>query len=655
MFVKNIWIDFSFLRNTMVFKNEEKILKIIKYAPSLFVVFFACIVALLLLIDNKITFYKEKEKLENGYLLRNQELVKSDVEMVYNYILKQQISIESRLKKSLKERVNEAHTIATKIYEQNHHLGKQAVTKLIKDALVNIRFNEGRGYFFIYSMNYECILLPINRSLEGTSFYNFKEGRGEYLTRNIIQMVKEHNEGYLTWWFPKPSDLNTSYKKIGFNKYFEPLDWFIGTGEYFDEFEQSMQKKVLSDIEEMMNMTNNKYLFIITQEGTFLSHPQKELVGKNLLELNSLIGEDKSHEAIKNLNAFKELAKEGGFHEYAHLNQDKQWLIKTSYVKGVKNWNWILGKGFYESDVEYVLEEKQLQLKEEFNKQLSNIFLIALFLIALLLLLSSYVSTLLQQKFKGYKQSIQAHIQKDKLQQELLSQQSKMAAMGEMIGNIAHQWRQPLSAITLSATTLELKNEMQNLSKEEFDVHVQNITTSAKYLSTTIDDFRNFFKPQKEKNHFTIETAIEKTLKLVHVQFKSKGIEIIKHIEPIPLYSYENELIQVLINILNNAKDELEKKSDQKLIFIEAYAKDNHLFIEIKDNAFGISNEIISRIFEPYFTTKHQKQGTGIGLYMSNEIVTKHLKGEIKAQNCKFKFNNKMHKGAVITITLPLN
>lgn len=113
-------------------------------------------------------------------------------------------------------------------------------------------------------------------------------------------------------------------------------------------------------------------------------------------------------------------------------------------------------------------------------------------------------------------------------------------------------------------------------------------------------------------------------------------------------------MIQVLINILNNAKDELEKKNDQKLILIEAYAKENQLFIEIKDNAFGISTEIITRIFEPYFTTKHQKQGTGIGLYMSNEIVTKHLKGEIKAQNCKFKLNHKMYKGALITIILPL-
>ncbi|MGD9552945.1 MAG: cache domain-containing protein [Arcobacteraceae bacterium] len=638
----------------MVFKNEEKIIKIIKYTPPLFVVLFACIISLVLLIDNKITFNKEKEKLENDYLLRNQELVKNDVEMAYNYISKQQVSMENRLKQSLKNRVNEAYIIAMEIYHQNQHLGKETVTKLIKDALVNVRFNEGRGYYFIYSMDYECILLPINRSLEGTSFYNFKEGRGEYLTRNIVEIVRKNKEGYLTWWFPKPSDLTTSYKKIGFNKYFEPLDWFIGTGEYFDEFEQSTQKKVLNDIEEMMSMTNNKYLFILTQEGVFLSHPQKELVGKSLLEQNSLIGENNKHEAINNLNAFKQLSKEGGFHEYAHLNENKKWLMKTSYVKGVDKWDWILGKGFYESDVAYVLQEKQQQLKEEFNKQLLNIFLIALVLIVLLLMLSSYVSRLLQAKFKGYKQNIQAHIQKDKLQQELLFQQSKMAAMGEMIGNIAHQWRQPLSAITLSATTLELKNEMNSLNKEEVDVHVQNITHSAQYLSTTIDDFRNFFKPHKEKNEFTIQSAIEKTLKLVYVQFKNKEIEIIKNIHPTPLYSYENELVQVLINVLNNAKDELEKKAGPKLIFIDTYTKENQLFIEIKDNALGIPVAIINRIFEPYFTTKHQKQGTGIGLYMSSEIVTKHLKGEIKAQNTQFKFNNKTHKGALITITLPL-
>ncbi|MFA6789768.1 MAG: ATP-binding protein [Arcobacteraceae bacterium] len=119
------------------------------------------------------------------------------------------------------------------------------------------------------------------------------------------------------------------------------------------------------------------------------------------------------------------------------------------------------------------------------------------------------------------------------------------------------------------------------------------------------------------------------------------------------MYSYENELIQVLINILNNAKDEFETKEDEKLIFIDVEQKNNMVYIKIKDNANGISPEIIDRIFEPYFTTKHKRQGTGIGLYMSNEIVTKHLKGEIKASNTKYQYRDTSYKGALFTIIIP--
>ena len=499
------------LRGKMIFKNEEKILKIIRYAPSVFVVIIACIVAFLLLLDNKITFNKEKEKLENNYIKNNKESIQNDVELVHKYIQKQQKLTETRLKVSLQERVNEAHAIATEIYNQNQHLPKVAIKKMIQDALVNTRFNEGRGYFFIYSMTYECILLPINRSLEGTNFYHFKEGRGEYLTRNIISMIQEKKEGFLTWWFPKPTDLTRSYKKIGFNKYFEPLDWFIGTGEYFDEFEQSIQAKVLSDIEEMLLISAGRYLFILDKMGNFRSHPNKEVMGKNLLELPEIIGKAGKTEASNNLNTFRKLAQEdGGFHQYGHFNEDNTWVTKTVYIKGVANWDWILGKGFYESDINTVLDDKKKQLEVEFNNQLFNIFFIAVLLVIVLLMLSSYVSSMLRHKFKAYKHHIQIHIHKDKLQQELLAQQSKMAAMGEMIGNIAHQWRQPLSAITLSATTMELKNEMNTLDKEEFHVHVENITTSAKYLSATIDDFRNFFEPQKKKTDFRFKSALIK-------------------------------------------------------------------------------------------------------------------------------------------------
>ena len=237
----------------------------------------------------------------------------------------------------------------------------------------------------------------------------------------------------------------------------------------------------------------------------------------------------------------------------------------------------------------------------------------------------------------------------------LLMQQSKMAAMGDMIGNIAHQWRQPLSLITTVASGLRIHKELDRLDDEIFENSINTINNTTKHLAQTIDDFRNFFKPNKQKLNFKIANTIEKTLKLVSSQFTDKSIEVIKDIENVSISNYEKELIQVLINILNNAKDALLDKKYQKYIFINIYKNEEKLIIEIKDNAGGIKEDIIQRVFEPYFTTKDDTIGTGIGLYMSDEITRKHLNGFIKVRNEEFEYEEVSYKGAKFTIVLPLN
>jgi two-component system, NtrC family, sensor kinase len=238
--------------------------------------------------------------------------------------------------------------------------------------------------------------------------------------------------------------------------------------------------------------------------------------------------------------------------------------------------------------------------------------------------------------------------------EELFYQQSKMAAMGEMIGNIAHQWRQPLSVISTASTGLKMQKEMNILSDADFFTTLTAINYSAQYLSNTIEDFRTFFNPSNNKvTEFNISDTFSKTLNLLNAQFIAKDIEIIQNIEESKISSIENELIQVLINILNNARDALITIENQrKLIFIDTYFKDDILYIEIKDNAGGIKEEIIDRIFEPYFTTKHQSQGTGIGLYMSKEIVEKHLNGVLLVSNEKYNYENVDYSGAKFIIEI---
>jgi len=245
-----------------------------------------------------------------------------------------------------------------------------------------------------------------------------------------------------------------------------------------------------------------------------------------------------------------------------------------------------------------------------------------------------------------------------KLQEKetLLTHQSKMAAMGEMLENIIHQWRQPLSLISTTATSMAVTKEFDMpVSKEEEIEGLNNINDTVQHLSQTVEDFRNFFKPDKEQKQFKILDTYKKTLKLSNSKFKSLSIELVEDIDDTEIISLENELIQVIMNILNNARDILQTKENQKrLIFIKVYKENNYAVISLKDNAGGIPEGIIEKIFLPYFTTKEESNGTGIGLHMSEEMVTKHMNGKLTVTNDTFKYNDILYKGANFKIELPI-
>ncbi|MDX9901444.1 MAG: ABC transporter substrate-binding protein [Aliarcobacter sp.] len=246
------------------------------------------------------------------------------------------------------------------------------------------------------------------------------------------------------------------------------------------------------------------------------------------------------------------------------------------------------------------------------------------------------------------KEEVEENLKKDRL----LSQQQKMVSMGQMIENIAHQWRQPLSLITTGVSGIKLKKQLNDLDDVFFYETLDSILNTSKYLSNTIDDFRYFFKPQKEKEVFYLEECCRKTIDLMNPNFLNKDIQINYKMENIQISGYETELIQVLINILNNSKDALELLNDEKLIFIDIFMENKKVIIEIKDNAGGIDEGIMDKVFEPYFTTKHQSQGTGIGLFMCKEIINKHMNGQLNISNQSFEYKNKIYKGTLTRISL---
>jgi len=233
------------------------------------------------------------------------------------------------------------------------------------------------------------------------------------------------------------------------------------------------------------------------------------------------------------------------------------------------------------------------------------------------------------------------------MQHKQLLASSKSAAMGEMLSMIAHQWRQPLSLITTLLTNIKIKKELQTLNETDIDTSLEKINTTVLYLSETINDFRDYFKPNKIKSTINIIELFNKSIFFLKDEMNQLSIKFIINInKDIYITSYKNELLQCLINIIKNSLDAFENhnKKDKKIIVEAEEYYDNTLLITIEDNAGGIQKEIIQKVFEPYFSTK-SKNGTGLGLYMCKVILYEHLKGEITLSS--------QNNGTKVAIKLP--
>ncbi len=237
---------------------------------------------------------------------------------------------------------------------------------------------------------------------------------------------------------------------------------------------------------------------------------------------------------------------------------------------------------------------------------------------------------------------------KQKEQEQLLIQQSRLASMGEMISNIAHQWRQPLNAVGLVIQNIQLAHEFNEIDDDFMKKSVNKVNFLTSNMSKTIDDFSNFFKPNKEKESFVLNTLVRKTLEMTESTLKHHEIEVKLNLDStFEVVGFKNEFSQTLLNIINNAKDALlENEFNNPKIEIDILKDDSYGIINIKDNAGGVPQEIIEKIFDPYFTTKEEGKGTGIGLYMSKIIIEKNMSGSLLVKNDK--------EGAIFTVKIPL-
>ena len=597
----------------------------------------------------------EIEKDKNKYLKKHKDLIYKKVHLVDSLITFQITTIKNKLKKSLTERIKTSLEIASYVYESH----KDRLTKdelKIKAALYlnAIRFNDNRGYYFTYDSNTNIIFGHALKKFIGKDMTNFKDAKGLNMASAYKESLEKEKISFTKIYFNKPLDTSKEYPKLVCVTKFEPLDLIIGTGEYLDVIEKQIQNYVLKRFENIKSDKNN-YLFILNLHDInggdnfatmILNSNRPDLIGKYI---------SNSYKDVKDKEFRKEflegLRKNGeSYTKYWYKNPNSNNpQPKMSYFYLQKDWNWVIASGFYYDDLEINIKNMEDALTKYTKKTIVDSLIWVVILSIIVIIIAIYVSFKIDKTIMRYTDSLLE-------QEKLIYQQTKMVSMGEMIGNIAHQWRQPLSVISTGATGLQIQKEHGLLSDEQFNETCEAINKNAQYLSHTIDDFKNFIKGERELSLFNLKENIESFISLVNGTIKKNDINLILNIdESININGYKNELIQCFINIFNNSKDVLnEKEIEEKFIFISTSKTKDSIIITIKDNGGGIPDNIISKVFDPYFTTKHKSQGTGLGLNMSYKLIVDGMKGSIEVSNKEYNYNDIKYKGAQFTITLPI-
>ena len=399
----------------------------------------------------------------------------------------------------------------------------------------------------------------------------------------------------------------------------------------------------------LKDLTNKKVVLengYLTNDWIKRDYPNIKIINaKNTKDALKLVNEGKADAYVGNTAVANYLSAYEGMDNLKVIGPSGYGNIKFSFI-APKEWpelSSLLSKGYKQiSPSEHsALQQRwfSIQTIEKIDYELLwKIVFITIFIFICILW---WNRTIINEKNKTKKALKKLEIsQKEQLkQQQIMLNQSKIAAMGEMIGNIAHQWRQPLSAITASASGMKVQNELDILDKNSFNNSINNILKNTNYLSKTIDTFRQYIKGEKNYQKVFLDEPINKAIELLESVIKDSHINIVDKIDyskRIESYIVEEELSQVVINIISNAKDALlERNVENPTITINLKKVGNEAHISIEDNAKGIAKDHLTKIFEPYFTTKHQSQGTGLGLHMSYKIVVESLKGKIYAQNTK--------------------
>jgi len=585
--------------------NEEKNIKRVVLLGSTFVVFVVAVVIAYILISFEINNAKDDIKIfKNTLIEREQFAIKSTALNLVNDIDYESRASIDEIKKQIKNQSTIAYNLALSIVRQNRDKNKTKIISMIKDVVKSTTNKTDEIHYFIFTTNGKLLLDTKNKNNENKNFLDFKDLNEKEFVKNI---VKRNGFVEYFWYIPNSSKIA---KKITYSRKIVDLDIVIGSG-YTLKNNNSLNKKIISKLKnERFSHDEFIFLYKINSLNNIQKH-SKLILSKNIQTSN------------QDLYVMNKILIENDYKADVFYKYDNK-LIFTTYLPNIRTF---ISSGVYLNTINNIVFNKIKTSNEKLYKKIFFLIMSTIVIASIFFLFSYLLSNKIEKMFKNYRLKISKS-------QQLLIQKSKMASMGEMLGNIAHQWRQPLSQLSGLFFDIESAYDYKELDKKYLLKRSDEANDLIEYMSKTIDDFREFYNPNTKKEQFNLEKTVQSALKIIGSSLVYHKIDLDLDVDSsIYINGFSNEFSQVILNIISNAKD-IALFRDIKNPCIKIYSKieGKEISLHIEDNCGGIDKENIDKIFEPYFTTKY-KYGTGIGLYMCKVIIENKMNAKIYAKN----------------------
>ncbi|MDH5392952.1 MAG: cache domain-containing protein [Gammaproteobacteria bacterium] len=600
-------------------------------------------------------FSVTSKKMQQDYVASQKALIRQEVIRITDYIQSRRSDIKSILKQRIKQRVYEAHAIASSIY--NQHKGRWPDARIqqnIKDALRGIRFFNGDGYYFVHSSKGILQLHGLKPEAEGKNRLGLKDSKGQPFVKNLITIAQAREEGFLSYTYDSFTHPDTERQKLVFVKQFKPYNWIIGSGDYEENIEKLIQQQMVAYIDQV-RFGLNSYIFVVNYEGTVVVNPtQKHLVGTNIWQLEDPNGVkviQQERRAVEN--------PEGGFIYYVwNKPSTSEPAQKVSFMKGIADWQWMIGSGVYLDDIQTAIDLLTSDLKSSLLVKIITLIVLTLFAVIAIIYQTQRTSNKIDREselfIKSFKNASdnsekinpdhltytefialagsvnnildeKIALEEEKSNIELqLRQSQKMEALGNIVGGIAHDFNN-LLGIMMGYSELLSEQLNKNSILSSYATHIYEATKRGSKLTSRLLGISHY--KDQSASIINLNSTLSDNIDIIEKALTSQvDVTLVMPERALYIFVDASDFNDALFNLCINAKHAMADSINPRLLIesSEARLSDNQLSllelssgdyikISITDNGSGIEPQTKEHIFEPFFTTKGE-HGTGLGL-----------------------------------------